>query len=67
MSIVALEDDDTCLAFAQEGESDASGHHSDYYENDDGFIDDTEVHEFFGGDWHKPKYSGFFINQVMLH
>ncbi|KAL3156973.1 hypothetical protein ABBQ38_001230 [Trebouxia sp. C0009 RCD-2024] len=56
-----------CLAVNQGGESDASGqhsgHHSDYYENDDGFIDDTEVHEFFGGDWHKPKHSGFYINQ----
>ena len=56
------------LGAKQGGESDASGHHgghhSDYYENDDGFIDDTEVHEFFGGDWHKPKHSGFYINQV---
>lgn len=52
------------VGVVQEGESDASGHHSDYYENDDGFIDDTEVHEFFGGDWHKPKHSGFYINQV---
>ena len=22
------------------------------------------MHEFLGGDWHKPKHSGFYINQV---
>ena len=47
-----------------QGSESEGGDKEDYAEYDRDFIDDTEVHEYFGGDWHKPKHSGFYINQV---
>ena len=31
---------------------------------DDDFIDDTEIHDYYGGDRRKTKYTGFFMNKV---
>ena len=45
-------------------EGDSEGGNDEYAEYDDEFIDDSEFHEYYGGDWHKPKHSGFYINQV---
>jgi len=46
-------------------EGDSEGGNNEFAEYDDEFIDDSEFHEYYGGDWHKPKHSGFFINQVL--
>lgn len=54
----------TVLCGAQEGESE--GGNNEFAEYDMEFIDDSEFHEYYGGDWHKPKHSGFYINQVLL-
>lgn len=32
------------------------------YDYDDNFIDDSEFIEYYGGDRHKAKHSGFFVN-----
>ena len=50
-----------------QGSESEGGDKEDFAEYDRDFIDDTEVHEYFGGDWHKPKHSGFYINQVQMH
>ena len=42
----------------------ASGGFDDHYDMDDDFIDDTEIHEYYGGDRRKTKYSGFFMNKA---
>lgn len=34
------------------------------YELNDDFIDDSEVYEFYEEPWHKPKHTGFYINNV---
>ncbi|KAL0026237.1 hypothetical protein WJX77_004600 [Trebouxia sp. C0004] len=46
-----------------ESDGDSDGGNNEFAEYDDEFIDDSEFHEYYGGDWHKPKHSGFFINQ----
>ncbi|DBA95241.1 TPA: hypothetical protein ACH3X3_013138 [Trebouxia sp. C0006] len=46
-----------------ESDGDSEGGNNEFAEYDDEFIDDSEFHEYYGGDWHKPKHSGFFINQ----
>ena len=46
----------------QDPDSDAAPN-EDYELNDD-FIDDSEVYEFYEGDWRKPKHTGFYINNV---
>jgi len=46
-------------------DGDSEGGNNEFAEYDDEFIDDSEFHEYYGGDWHKPKHSGFFINQVL--
>ncbi len=37
---------------------------ADYYDMDDDFIDDAEVHDFYAGDRRKTKYRGFFMNKA---
>ncbi|KAA6423337.1 MAG: hypothetical protein FRX49_06789 [Trebouxia sp. A1-2] len=44
-------------------DGDSEGGNNEFAEYDDEFIDDSEFLEYYGGDWHKPKHSGFFINQ----
>ncbi|KAL0031313.1 hypothetical protein WJX79_002806 [Trebouxia sp. C0005] len=46
-----------------ESDGDSEGGNNEFAEYDDEFIDDSEFLEYYGGDWHKPKHSGFFINQ----
>lgn len=44
----------------------AVGGFDDQYDMDDNFIDDSEFHDYYGGDRRKTKYSGFFINKVLF-
>lgn len=44
----------------------AVGGFDDQYDMDDDWIDDSEHLAYYDGDRRKAKYSGFFINKVLL-
>lgn len=54
------EDGEEEVAEAREG----GGGFDDQYDMDDDFIDDTEIHDYYGGDRRKTKYTGFFMNKA---
>ena len=47
----------------QDGEDGDQGKR-ETYDNEDKFIDDSEIVELYSGDRHRPKIDGFFINRV---
>lgn len=53
------------FAMQDDADSDAAPNEGDYELHDD-FIDDSEVYEYYEGDWRKPKHTGFYINTVSL-